>query len=121
MLSNLRLKNVGTVNWFGSDSKGYYRIAEINELSINEMKSLKVKGKEILLCRSEGGYYAFQLKCSYKNDPLTRGVMISGIIQCLNHGCQFDVESGAVRKGPAKKALRRYQVFERDNGVYLKF
>jgi nitrite reductase/ring-hydroxylating ferredoxin subunit len=120
MLSNLRLKNVITTNLHGTDSKGYFRIAETNELSINEMKSLKVKGKEILLCRSEGGYYALQLKCSYRNDPLTRGVMISGIIQCLNHGCQFDVETGSVKKGPAKKALRRYQVFERENGVYLK-
>jgi nitrite reductase/ring-hydroxylating ferredoxin subunit len=121
MFSFVRHKNSSLDELLKKDSKGFIKIASLDELEINEMKVIKVKGKEILLCRSEHGYVALQDKCTYKSDSLTRGVMIAGTLQCLNHGCQFDIHTGQVKKGPAKKMLKKYPVFERENGVFLKF
>jgi nitrite reductase/ring-hydroxylating ferredoxin subunit len=120
MLGKIKFKNISFLHLLGSQSKGYFKVAEQDELEINEMKALKLKGNQILLCRSERGYYALQIRCSHKNGLLTHGVMISSTIQCLNHGCQFDVPTGNVKRGPAKKALRKYEVFEKDGGIYIK-
>jgi nitrite reductase/ring-hydroxylating ferredoxin subunit len=121
MLSNLKIGNFSIQDILGRQSKGYLKIAEPGELEINEMKSLKVKGKDILLCRSERGYSALQVKCTHKNNSLTKGILISGTIVCLHHGCQFDAASGNVKKGPAKRALRKYTIFEKEHGIFLKF
>jgi 3-phenylpropionate/trans-cinnamate dioxygenase ferredoxin subunit len=100
--------------------KVFIKAAHIDDLEINEMKSLKLKGKSVILCRSERGYFALQDKCSYGKYQLSQGVMINSTIQCLIHGCQYSVESGNVKKGPAKKPVRTYKTLIKDGYVYIK-
>jgi nitrite reductase/ring-hydroxylating ferredoxin subunit len=46
-------------------------------------------------------------------------VMVCGTVQCLWHGSQFDVSTGKVKAGPAKKQIRVYQVNEEHGEVRL--
>jgi nitrite reductase/ring-hydroxylating ferredoxin subunit len=42
-----------------------------------------------------------------------------GTVQCLWHGSQFDVATGKVKAGPAKKAIGVYRIKEEDGEVRL--
>jgi nitrite reductase/ring-hydroxylating ferredoxin subunit len=45
--------------------------------------------------------------------------MVCGTVQCLWHGSQFDVSTGAVKAGPAKKKIAGYRVEEEGGEVRL--
>ena len=85
-------------------------VAREDELEVNQMKLLRVGGRRIVLARTEEGYVAFDDRCTHKGGSLAGGAMICGTVQCPWHGSQFDVRSGEVRAGPAKKPVSRYAV-----------
>jgi nitrite reductase/ring-hydroxylating ferredoxin subunit len=46
--------------------------------------------------------------------------MICGRVQCLWHGSQFDVRTGAVQAGPAERPIGTYAVEEDGRDVRLR-
>jgi len=117
----MHTETIGRTSFFsGLLPQKLIKAAHIDDLEINEMKSLKIKGRSVLLCRSERGYFALQDKCTFGKFQLSEGVMINSIIQCLMHGCQYSVETGNVKKGPAKKPLRIYKTLIKEGYIYIK-
>jgi uncharacterized membrane protein/nitrite reductase/ring-hydroxylating ferredoxin subunit len=117
---DIRYANAG--KWkeeYIDDVKGEIRVADKDELEINQMKLLHVKGKRIVLCKSEEGYAAFEDHCTHRGGSLAGGSMICGTVQCPWHGSQFDVRTGMVKAGPAKEGIHTYVVKQMDDGVYL--
>jgi nitrite reductase/ring-hydroxylating ferredoxin subunit/uncharacterized membrane protein len=94
-------------------------VAERDELEVDQMKLLRVGDKRIVLARTEGGYVAFDDRCTHKGGSLAGGVMMCGTVQCLWHGSQFDVSSGRVKAGPAKQPVHVYQVKEEQDQIKL--
>jgi len=47
-----------------------------------------------------GKYYALDERCAHRGGPLSEGVFDGGVITCLWHLGQFDLESGEVRCSP---------------------
>ena len=94
-------------------------VATIDELQVDQMKLLHVGGKRIVLARTDDGYVAFDDACSHSGGSLAGGVMICGTVQCLWHGSQFDVATGKVTCGPAKKKIAVHKVEEKDGEVRL--
>ena len=45
--------------------------------------------------------------------------MMCGTVQCLWHGSQFDVSTGKVKAGPAKKEIAVYRVNEEEGEVRM--
>ena len=45
--------------------------------------------------------------------------MMCGTVQCLWHGSQFDVSTGKVKAGPAKKEIAVYLIKEEQGEVRL--
>ncbi len=80
------------------------------KLEVNQMRLLRVGDRRIVLGRTEDGYVAFDDHCTHRGGSLAGGVMICGTVQCPWHGSQFDVATGAVRAGPAKKSIHAYAV-----------
>ena len=95
------------------------RVAARDELKVDQMKLLRVGDKRIVLGRSERGYVAFDDRCTHRGGSLAGGVMICGTVQCLWHGSQFDVATGAVKGGPAREPIRVYETREEGNEVQL--
>jgi nitrite reductase/ring-hydroxylating ferredoxin subunit/uncharacterized membrane protein len=94
-------------------------VADADELKEDQMKLLRVNGRRIVLARTADGYAAFDDGCTHRGGSLAGGVLIGGTVQCLWHGSQFDVATGAVACGPAKKAISVYAVEERRGKVWL--
>jgi len=83
------------------------------------MKLIHVNDKRIVIARTEKGYVAFDDHCTHKGGSLAGGAMICETVQCPWHGSQFDVNTGAVKAGPAKEKINTYNVSETNGKVYL--
>jgi uncharacterized membrane protein/nitrite reductase/ring-hydroxylating ferredoxin subunit len=97
---------------------GIAEVARSGELQIGQLKLLHINGKRIVLARTEKGYTAFDDHCTHKGGSLAGGMIICGIVQCPWHGSQFDTHTGAVKAGPATKAIKTYKVVP-DSGEIL--
>lgn len=94
-------------------------VAPIDELKVNQMKLVHIRGKRIVICRTEKGYAAFDDHCTHRGGSLAAGSMICGTVQCPWHGSQFDVYTGIATAGPAKENIHTYVVKETGNAVLL--
>lgn len=94
-------------------------VADEDELKAGQMKLLHIGKRRIALGRTERGYVAFDDRCSHRGGTLAGGVLIGTTVQCLWHGSQFDVETGAVRCGPAEQGISCYRVEIRNGQVTL--
>ena len=96
------------------------QVATQDELKTNQMKLIHVGNKRIVVARTEKNYVAFEDRCTHRGGSLAGGSMICGTVQCPWHGSQFDVTTGEVKAGPAKKKINAYIVTESEGKVYLK-
>jgi nitrite reductase/ring-hydroxylating ferredoxin subunit/uncharacterized membrane protein len=94
-------------------------VARRDDLQVDQMMLLRAGQKRIVLARTEMGYVAFDDRCTHRGGSLAGGVMMCGTVQCLWHGSQFDVSTGKVKAGPAKKGIAVYRVTEEDGEVRL--
>jgi nitrite reductase/ring-hydroxylating ferredoxin subunit len=78
-----------------------------------------IAGERVAIGKCPDGIVAFSDRCTHKGGPLSDGVLIGCAVQCPWHGSQFDVHTGRVIAGPAKKQIKTY-VTRVDNGeVYV--
>lgn len=94
-------------------------VADKEELEGGQMKLLRVNGLRVALARTSKGYCAFQDSCTHRGGSLAGGVLVGDTVHCLWHGSQFNVETGKVECGPAKKKIRLYQTRVKDGRVML--
>jgi nitrite reductase/ring-hydroxylating ferredoxin subunit/uncharacterized membrane protein len=94
-------------------------IAGDEELKKGQMKLLWINGRRIALGRTSQGYCAFEDRCTHRGGSLAGGVLIGDTVQCLWHGSQFDVCTGAVKAGPAKEKIRVFKTRIRGEDVTL--
>lgn len=85
-------------------------VAQTSPLKVNQMELVHTEGERIVVARTEDGLAAFDDRCSHKGGPLSDGVLMCGTVQCPWHGSQFDVETGAVKCGPAQEKIRTYPI-----------
>lgn len=93
--------------------------AHADELKTDQMKLIHAGEKRIVLGRTETGYVAFEDHCTHRGGSLAGGVMVCGTVQCLWHGSQFDVYSGAVNAGPAKEPVKTFRVTEEGGKIFI--
>lgn len=89
---------------------GKAELEKIPELENDQMVLLLVEDKRIVLSRTEKGLVAFDDHCTHRGGSLAGGMQICGTVQCPWHGSQFDVHTGEVKAGPAKKRIKTYQL-----------
>jgi len=84
-------------------------VAASDELAVDQMKLVHAGSKRVVLARDGRGHVAFDDRCSHRGGSLAGGTMICGTVQCPWHGSQFDVRSGEVKAGPAKRAINTFE------------
>ncbi|MEM3641577.1 MAG: Rieske 2Fe-2S domain-containing protein, partial [Candidatus Bathyarchaeia archaeon] len=72
----------------------YIKIAQVEEVPKNGMKSVKVGDLEVLLVNVDGHFYAFDNRCPHMGYPLFFGKLEGQILTCGFHYAKFDVKSG---------------------------
>jgi nitrite reductase/ring-hydroxylating ferredoxin subunit/uncharacterized membrane protein len=116
-----RYANAGKwrVDTFVPQDDGTVDIGEDGELDVDQMKLVRIGPRRIVLARTQNGYAAFDDRCTHKGGSLADGSLTCGTVQCPWHGSQFDVETGAVKHGPAKESIGTYAVSRRNGRLFL--
>lgn len=88
----------------------FIRAAPKGDLKLGEKTAISVGGRDVLVANLEDNYYAVGNICTHMGCMLSDGELIGGNIECPCHGSVFDVKTGNVVNGPAKKPEPTYQV-----------
>jgi 3-phenylpropionate/trans-cinnamate dioxygenase ferredoxin subunit len=86
----------------------FVRTVEAAAVSEEGAVAVKIGGRSLLICRSEGGLFAIENKCSHADSPLECGRIRRGWIACPAHGARFDLETGAALGSPAIVPIRTF-------------
>ena len=102
---------------FTSKAGATLTVAHGDELKEGQMKLLWINGHRVSLARTADGYCAFEDRCTHRGGSLAGGVLIGDTVHCLWHGSQFDVCTGKVQAGPARKKVAVYETAMRGEDV----
>ena len=82
------------------------RVGSSKDVVKGKMCVFDVEGVPVNVANVDGQLYAFDDTCTHSGCSLATGMLIGTTVTCACHGSQFDVTSGAVLRGPARRAER---------------
>ncbi len=89
---------------------GFIKVASIKDIGPVAMKGFKAGGKDILFVNLKGKYFGLDNSCTHMGCDLSEGSLQGESVECPCHGSIFDIKTGKVLKGPAKKAAAVFKV-----------
>ena len=98
---------------------GFVKVASTKGLKPGEMMGAGAGGKEICVANMAGKYYAIGNRCTHMGCLLSDGTLRGENVTCPCHGSVFNVQTGAVVKGPAKKSETTYGVRIEEDQVLI--
>ena len=84
-------------------SERYVSAIEADEIAPGGMKAVEVEGREIVVCNSDGRFYAVERRCGHMNAPLELGTLDGAILTCPMHCAQFDITTGEALSNPVPR------------------
>jgi nitrite reductase/ring-hydroxylating ferredoxin subunit len=97
----------------------YIKLCDASILNVDEPRSFKIKDKEVMVIWQAGNFYCLDARCTHAGAPLAEGTLNEKFLTCPWHYSQFDITTGAVLRGPAKKPLKVYGSEIRENFLYI--
>jgi len=82
------------------------RIGSSKDVVDGKMRVFNVSGTPVNVASADGHLYAFDDTCTHTGCSLAKGRLDGTTVTCACHGSQFDVTSGAVLRGPARRPVR---------------
>ena len=82
------------------------RVGDSKDVAAATMKVFDVAGTKVTVANAGGHLYAFDDICTHAGCSLATGKLEGTTVTCPCHGSQFDVTSGAVLRGPARRPVR---------------
>ena len=86
------------------------RIGSATDVGAGQMRVFDVSGTTVNVASVQGHLYAIDDTCTHTGCSLAKGKLDGTTVTCACHGSQFDVTSGAVIRGPARRPIRSRQV-----------
>jgi nitrite reductase/ring-hydroxylating ferredoxin subunit len=82
------------------------RIGNARDVVDGQMRVFDISGTKVNVASADGHLYAFDDTCTHMGCSLANGELEGTTVTCVCHGSQFDVTSGAVLRGPARRPVR---------------
>jgi nitrite reductase (NADH) small subunit len=95
------------------------KVAEVKEVSPGSGKVVQAGSTTLALFNIAGKFYAIDNRCTHVGGPLGEGKIAGTIVTCPWHGSQFDVTTGQVVAGPARRPETTYPVRIQGGAVYV--
>jgi len=86
------------------------RIGNSKDIAPGQMRVFDVEGTKVNVANANGNLYAIDDTCTHMGCSLASGNLNGTTVTCPCHGSQFDVTSGAVIRGPARRPERSHPV-----------
>merc|ERR1712000_435369 len=93
---------------------------DLKDLDKVEVEVEGIEGGKVLLVKVGDQISALNTNCTHYGAPLKNGVLTpEGRLTCPWHGACFNTKTGDVEDSPAPLALNKFNVIEKDGGVYI--
>ena len=86
------------------------RVGPSEGVAAGQMRVFDVAGTKVNVANTGGRLYAFDDTCTHTGCSLAMGELDGTTVTCACHGSQFDVSTGAVLAGPARRPVRSHLV-----------
>jgi 3-phenylpropionate/trans-cinnamate dioxygenase ferredoxin subunit len=98
----------------------FERFGPAAEIAPGSVVSREINGKPVAVARCEDGtFHAVEDNCSHEEYPLSDGTVVGCTIECMWHGSEFDLRTGAALNLPATEPVPVYPVEVRDGDLYV--
>jgi len=87
-------------------------------VATGELRQFSVGDTEILVVNFNGRLLCLAARCTHAGAPLVEGDLSGDILTCPWHGSKFRVTDGSVVRGPAEKALKKYDCRLQDGHLF---
>ena len=97
----------------GASSTGggdWTTLGAASTVAAGDIKAFPTPGGAVAVANVGGTFYGFDDTCTHKHCSLAEGDLDGTVVTCICHGSQFDVTSGAVKRGPAETPVGSYPV-----------
>jgi nitrite reductase/ring-hydroxylating ferredoxin subunit len=98
---------------------GFVKAGSAKELEPGRAVGVEVGGREVFLANVGGTYYAVGNRCTHMSCMLSDGSIDGENVKCPCHGSVFDLKTGNVVKGPARKPEPSFQVKVEDDQILV--
>ena len=99
----------------------FERVASVGDVAPGKMRCVEVRGRDVLICHLDEGFFAVENLCSHADAKMSEGRLRGHKVLCPLHGAAFDVRDGSVLRPPAMRPIRSYPVRVEDEGVWVGF
>ncbi len=82
------------------------RVGKAKDVVAGAMRVFDVEGTNVNVASAGGHLHAFDDTCTHAGCSLAKGKLEGTTVTCACHGSQFEVTSGAVLRGPARRPVR---------------
>ena len=90
------------------------------DLPEGRARRVEVEGKQVMLCRDGGRFFALGAVCSHAGGPLDQGKIRDGCVQCPWHDSVFDLRDGRIVHGPATQPQVSFEVRVRSGRIEIR-
>ena len=77
----------------------FIQVLKTDEIAPGGMKAVEAGGQEIVICNSDGRFYAIDRRCGHMNAPLEMGTLEGTFLTCAMHCSQFAITTGEALSG----------------------
>lgn len=98
---------------------GFIPVAKADDFARGQIRPFEVDGHSLCVARVGDRFFAFDRLCTHEYVDLSYGYLMEGQVFCGQHDAGFDLETGAVTRGPAAFDLRVYPVKVEDGQVLV--
>ena len=95
------------------------KIGLVKDMEFEPVKGVVADGKEILVVNLGKTYTAIGNRCTHMGCRLSGGRIDGETIRCPCHGSMFNVRTGEVVSGPAKKSEPAYTVTVENDELFI--
>jgi len=114
-------------------------VGPASEFDDEARKIVSAGGREVVVFRRDGRFYAFENRCLHQGGPVGEGILIGKVeavlgadqsylgerfsdrethLVCPWHGWEYDIETGACAGDPGRR-LRAFRTVQREDEVYV--
>ena len=98
----------------------FVSVSRADSVEEGGMRAFDVRGVRIAVAYVNGEFHAFDDTCTHMACSLAEGDLEETTVICPCHGSEFDVTSGAVLQGPARKPVETYETRVEDGTLEIK-
>lgn len=74
----------------------YVEALKTTDLKDGEMRKVALRGRDLLVAKVAGRFFAVDDRCPHMGTGLSRGRLNGTVVTCASHGSQFDLADGRV-------------------------